>query len=597
MDAIGWELPSTNGGREDGLNDSGISYFQADPVKSLTREVIQDSLDARATEEKPAVVEFEQKNLNKEAIPGVIELINIFKTATKFYKESSNETYQFFKKGYDLLQNETVSVLAIRDRNTTGLTKVGQTKKSHFHRLTKTSGETEKTGTSNGSFGIGKHAPFAASTFRAMLYGTLNTDEGLNRGFQGVIKIASYDRGEEFPTQGTGFYGYKKGFLPLTDLTGLNPFFRRQDGDYGTDKFILGFEGNDDWKKVVIEESVANYMWAIINGALEVVVEETIINRDTLKEVVEKIIDFNPQSTCLEFYLTLTSPDAVIKTKEFQTEDGQKETMKLFLLKGKDFNKRVSLNRGTGMKIYEKGHFRTPDAFAGTLIVEGEELNKVVRKMEPPTHDDWKPGLYKKNQKYAEKLKKDLYRWLNDEVKAITPKYEKDSLELPGLESVLPSLNQEENPAQEIDLTSNKEKINSIIIVSNSMNQRDNKARKRKKRPIDPRPVKPRTEPKNKNTKAEINRMRAFCIDEKRGHYRLVVNPTTSGEALIEVKLIGESITEHAKIYEAVEDQTGAKIEINDNILGPLSLTKEINKTITITLDPLTRYSLEVLQK
>lgn len=597
MSEIGWELPSTNGGREDGLNDSGISYFQANPVKSLTREVIQDSLDARKNTSKPSIVEFKRKDLDKEAIPGIAELTDIFETATQYYKESYNDTYHFFKKGYDALQNKTVSVLAIRDRNTTGLTKVGETKDSHFHRLTKTTGDTAKTGTSNGSFGIGKHAPFAASIFRTMLYGTLNTDEDKNRGFQGVIKIASYDRGEEFPTQGTGFYGHKKGFLPLTDLSGLDPFFKRQDGDFGTDKFILGFEEKDQWEKIVVEESVSNYMWAIINGSLEIVVGETVINKDTLKTVVENIIEFNPNSTCLEFYLTLISPDSVISSKEFQTEDGHKETMKLFLLKGKDFHKKISLIRGTGMKIYEKGHFRTPESFAGTLIVEGEELNKVVRKMEPPTHDDWEPGLYKKNPKYAAKLKRELYRWLNDEVNAITPKYEKDSLELPGLESVLPSLDQEENPAEEIDLTSNKEKINSIVIVSNSMNKRDTKARKRKKRTPNPRPSKPRKEPANKTTKAEINRMRAFCIDEKSGQYRLVVNPVTSGDALIEVKLIGESITEQAKIYKAIEDQTGNEIEINENVLGPLNLIKDANKTITISLDQVTRYSLEVSSK
>lgn len=597
MGSIGWELPSTNGGKEDGLNDSGISYFQANPVKSLTREVIQDSLDARENTEKPSIVEFTRKDLDREAIPGIDELTNIFQSATQFYKGNPNETYQFFKKGYTALQNKTVSVLAIRDRNTTGLTKVGETKDSHFHRLTKTTGDTAKTGTSNGSFGIGKHAPFAASIFRAMLYGTLNTDEGMNRGFQGVIKIASYDRGEEFPTQGTGFFGHKKGFLPLTDLSGLDPFFKRQDGDFGTDKFILGFEEKEQWEKIVVEESVSNYMWAIINGSLEIIVGETVINKHTLKTVVEKIVEFNPNSTCLEFFLTLTSPESVITSKEFQTEDGLKETMKLFLLKGKDFHKKVSLIRGTGMKIYEKGHFRTPESFAGTLIVEGEELNKVVRKMEPPTHDDWEPGLYKKNPKYAAKLKKELYRWLNDEVNAITPKYEKDSLELPGLESVLPSLDQEENPAEEIDLTSNKEKINSIVIVSNSMNRSDSKTRKRKKRTPDPRPSKPRKEPGNKTTKAEVNRMRAFCIDEKNGQYRLVVNPVTSGETLIEVKLIGESITEQAKIYKAIEDQTGNEIEINENILGPLNLIKGSNKTITISLDQVTRYSLEVSSK
>ncbi|WML57756.1 hypothetical protein [Neobacillus sp. PS2-9] len=596
MDQIGWEFPSTNGGKEDGLNDSGISYFQANPIKSLTREVIQDSLDARVSVEKPAIVKFVNKHLYKQEIPGIDGLNKIFELATKSYEGVSNETYDFFKKGYKALQKETISVLAIRDYNTTGLTKVGKTKNSHFHRLTKTTGDTAKTGTSNGSYGIGKHAPFAASIFRTMLYATLNSESENNKGFQGVIKIASFDRGEEYPTQGTGFYGIKGGFRPLTDLSGLHPFFTRESGDYGTDKFILGFEGNNNWMNTVIEETVSNYMWAIINGSLEVLVEKTIINKETLEKVVEQIKEFNPKSSCLEFYLTLTSQEATIKLFDYPTEDGQIETMKLFLLSGGDFNNRVSFIRGTGMKIYEKGHFRTPITFAGSLIVEGKNLNEVVRKMEPPTHDDWEPGLYKKNPKYAKDLKKSLYKWLNEKVREITPKVEQDSLEIPGLANILPSLNQEEEPTQEIDTNFNDEKIESIVIVTNSMIKRERKQRpKLLREPRPTRPPNPKPEPKDKTTKAKISTLRAFCLDGEQGQYRLVINPVRSGEALIEVNLVGESVTENAKIYGAILDQTGEYIGVNGNVLGPVNLSSDVKTTITLTLDNVTRYSLEVV--
>ncbi|MFF2447923.1 hypothetical protein ACFVSW_12565 [Neobacillus sp. NPDC058068] len=598
MDQIGWEFPSTNGGKEDGLNDSGISYFQANPIKSLTREVIQDSLDARVSLDKPAIVEFIHKDLSKQDIPGIDEMTQIFEAATKSYEESSNETYDFFKKGSKALQKNTISVLAIRDRNTSGLTRIGQNKNSHFHRLTKTTGDTAKKGTSNGSFGIGKHAPFAASIFRAMLYSTLNRESEFNRGFQGVIKIASFDRGDEYPTQGTGFYGYKEGFRPLTEITGIHPFFIRENGDYGTDKFILGFEGFDDWKDVVIEESVSNYMWAIIKGSLEVHVGETIINKETLENVVEQIKKYNPKSSCEGFYLSLTSPEAITKVFEYPTEDGQIETMKLFLLTGVDFINKVSLIRGTGMKIYEKGHFRTPLDFAGTLIVEGEKLNEVLRKMEPPTHDDWEPSLYKKNPQYAKKLRKALYKWLNEEIRNLAPKFEQDSLELPGLENILPSLNQEEDPTQEIDPNSNNEKINSLVIVTNSMNKRDSKTRpKRPRVPREPRPTSPNQKPKDGITKAKIKTMRAFCIDDEQGKYRIVVNPEKSGEAFLEVNLVGESVTDNAKIFGAILDQPDTVIEINGNVVGPINLTKNVNATLTLTLDNVTRYSLEVVSK
>ncbi|ARD57146.1 hypothetical protein [Bacillus safensis] len=608
MNKIGWGFPSTNGGQESGLNDSGIGYFQENPISSLTREVIQDSLDARLKEEKPAIVKFISRDLDRTAIPDVDELTKVFEFAAKYYQPAENETYNFFKKGCNLLQKNRISILAIRDYNTSGLTGITKTEKSHFHRLTKTTGNTEKTGMSNGSYGIGKHAPFAASSLRTILYGTLNRDEDVNKGFQGVIKIASFNREEEYPTQGTGFYGYKDGFLPLTDLSHLNAYFNRDDKEYGTDKFILGFESKENWKETVIEEAILSYMWAIINGSLEIQVEETTINKNNLAQCVEDVQKFNPNSKCMEFYLTLTSPNSIVTTLEFENSKGQLETMKLFLLVGEGFKNRVSLTRGTGMKIFEKGNFRTPLKFAGTLIVEGKDLNEVLRKMEPPTHDDWKPGLHKENPKYAKKLKDELYKKLNKAVRDISPANVNESIELRGLESILPSLSQEEKPTQETDLSSVKDEIESVTIVSTSMTDRKKRITKRKKidkkntdRPSQKPPLKdPGENPadaqqlKPSEEKARIKKIRAFCANPQLGEYKLIVNHSKPGQTSMVVNLVGESLTEKAHIFQATNDQTGEEITINHNILGPFIIENSGNLTITLKLDSTSRYSLEV---
>ena len=39
-----WKFPSTNGGQEYGFNDEGIEHFKSNPVKSLAREICQNSL-------------------------------------------------------------------------------------------------------------------------------------------------------------------------------------------------------------------------------------------------------------------------------------------------------------------------------------------------------------------------------------------------------------------------------------------------------------------------------------------------------------------------------------------------------------------------
>lgn len=432
------------------------------------------------------------------------------------------------------------------------------------------------------------------------MYGTLNNDESeFNRGFQGVLKIASFNNGNSSLTQGTGFYGLKEGFKPITDLRSLDQFFKRKDNDFGTDKFILGFVSDEDWKNTVIEESVSNYMWAILNEKIEITVDDILINKRTLKNVIDSIKNINPKSRCLEFYLTLTSDEAIELKKEFKTEEDKTESMRLYLMKDENFSNRISLIRGTGMKIYEKGHFRTAINFAGTLVVEGEKLNEALRKMEPPTHDDWKPGLYKDNKKYAEKLKKDLYKWLREEVNNIAPKFDKESLELAGMQNILPSLGQEESPLQEVDLVANNEELKSLTIVSNSMTEPTKKKKHKRlknKQQTEQKPVEETQKKlKSKSLKAQVKNIRAFCLDHLNGLYRVIINTKKEGEAYFEVKLIGESISEVANIYSVIDSNTKNNIEVNGNIIGPISLLKNKNTILTVSMGNETRYSLEVI--
>lgn len=593
--SVGWDFPSTNGGREDGLNDSGISFFKADPIKSMTRETIQDALDAKFEEGVPVIVEFEEKKLEAERIPGINELRDYFKQAENYFSPSKNETHKFFSKALQVINSDTISVCAIRDRNTIGLTGVMSSNNSHFHRLTKTTGDTGKTGTSNGSYGIGKHAPFAASFLRIMLYGTLNREKQDSRGFQGVVKIASFSRGEKHLTQGTGFYGVKEDFKPLTDLSQIDKFFKRNDGDYGTDKFVIGFNGYEGWENIVIEETVSSYMYSILKGNLEVIVNGYNISASNLDSVVEYIREFNPNSKVHEFYLSLTSPNKIMKTGEFQTEDGTTEIVTLYLIEGEDFHNKISLNRGTGMKIYEKGNFRTAIKFGGVLIIEGTQLNEVLRLMEPPTHDAWIPGLYETNVAYATKLKKSIYAWLNKVIHEIAPKFDAESFELPGLENILPSLSQDENPIDIIKVGNKHEKIKSLVITNNSMTspkKRRNNAKGRAKHGGNSKPS-----IKKPENKAVIKSIRAFCTDPINGVYKLLINSAQTGNLSFKVNTVGESVVDVAPIIQAIDTKAGNEVTVNENnILGPIKVEKNIQHEILVKLDNLTRYSLEVEQ-
>lgn len=59
-----WRFPSNDYGEIMGINDSGVAMFRGTPLKSLAREICQNSLDA-ATDSK-VVIEFNMFRLDSE---------------------------------------------------------------------------------------------------------------------------------------------------------------------------------------------------------------------------------------------------------------------------------------------------------------------------------------------------------------------------------------------------------------------------------------------------------------------------------------------------------------------------------------------------
>ena len=54
-----WNFPSNNHSQIIGIADSGVEMFKGTPIKSLAREICQNSLDARLDDSQPARIEFE----------------------------------------------------------------------------------------------------------------------------------------------------------------------------------------------------------------------------------------------------------------------------------------------------------------------------------------------------------------------------------------------------------------------------------------------------------------------------------------------------------------------------------------------------------
>ncbi len=84
-----WNFPSSGNGQYNNIGDSGIETFTGNPIKSLAREICQNSLDARVSES--ITVEFSTFNIPSSVLPGAKELkttfdeILTFLQCTRFY--------------------------------------------------------------------------------------------------------------------------------------------------------------------------------------------------------------------------------------------------------------------------------------------------------------------------------------------------------------------------------------------------------------------------------------------------------------------------------------------------------------------------------
>src|SRR5690606_18081991 len=136
-----------------------------------------------------------------------------------------------------------------------------------------------KNSTSGGSFGIGKHAPFACSNLRTVFYGTLDTEGKV--AFQGVAKLITHLDDNGNPRQGTGFFGEIEFLQPIKGKEQIETIFHRN--EIGTDVFVAGFEQNEEWKSEIIKSVLESFFVAIYEGKLEVIVEEEHLRADNIE--------------------------------------------------------------------------------------------------------------------------------------------------------------------------------------------------------------------------------------------------------------------------------------------------------------------------
>lgn len=423
-----WSFPSNNNGDVNGISNSGIETFQGTPLKSLAREICQNSLDA-SLDESPVTVDFISFELSKEEIPGAEDLCDAFNRSLAFWEPKKAQ--DFFNTALEVMNAEKIPFLRISDFNTTGLCGSDGEYNTPWCNLTKSSGASDKAVTSGGSFGIGKYAPFACSSFRTVFYSTLDKDG--KSAYQGISRITSFRNDNNEITSGVGYWGGENNAPVFNRQLALDPAYSRPKGKTGTDVYIAGFRKSVDWKSDIVASILDGFLYAIYTGKLVVHVDDITIDNEHLTDLCDDYKEYLTENAN-NYYEILTTTQSV---------DIDFKNMGLIRLwiairpDRPDMHRKVAMIRKTGMKIMDKGGISGNIPFAGVMLIEGEKINDFLRNLENPQHTKWEPDRCTRGRQYAQNIIRDLISFIKDELEKLKPEDDSDEVD-PSVGEYLP---------------------------------------------------------------------------------------------------------------------------------------------------------------
>lgn len=457
-----------------GVNDVGIGVFKRKPYIGLTKEILQNSTDARnpyLPEGTPVKVRFELIYIDRDDIPDVVQLNSAIHKCYEYYPNGDDGAK--LKRIQDAAEKYLdhpgkVPALKISDYNTTGLCGVLEEKGSNWSGLVRERSATNKTSNSSGAFGVGKFAPYTFSSLRTIFYST-KTING-ETAFQGKALLTTFKEGSTLKNN-IGLFAdtTSANFDAVLSAEDIAPVFRRE--EYGTDIFVLGFENEADWMEQSAISVIEYFFYSIFKGNLEVEVAENdkiiSINQGNLgemiaffKEYCDKHMrdDVTFQFTAPLYWNLLMGSPKVIK-EPFAFNGKSMGEYELYLLTGDDVaEKKVLEMRQAGMKIREDSAFRIQMNFTGIFIATGagassdkpkDNISSFLRKCENQAHDDWAADEFPEEKEMARGIINKIHKIILDAVKAEMPDFGKDSVDAFGLSEFLPNEESDDDKKEE----------------------------------------------------------------------------------------------------------------------------------------------------
>lgn len=399
----GWYYVDELSPSEELVDKFADSKFGMDKWTSFSREIIQNSLDARDDEKAPVEVVFDlNKKLRITDIPGGEYIRYVLSRCAE--KATNKQTKQAYQKGLEILGRPYVYCLKVSDKNTKGV-ETGRDKAWGAFVFDEGKSVKQRPG-SAGSHGVGKKVPFIISTCNTVFYATKNKyiEDGVEHSdvlVQGKTSLTNWDDESGKTKSAKGWYGIKNPndpsprnrILPVknNDVTSLNPYFVRND-KYGTDVIMVGVNAYDNEeviKRTIISSILENFFVAIKEQSLKVVVFGQPINSGNLENIYRTYYTAtealkNSMNDLLRVY---GQESVVLPVKNKSVELGSVE---LYFEANNELNRRYyTVVRDHGMKIceYRINSNRANKVFTAIAIIRGEKLNTLLSELENAAHD------------------------------------------------------------------------------------------------------------------------------------------------------------------------------------------------------------------
>lgn len=491
-----WNFSKKNEPEHTLVDSFSDSKFNINCVASFTREIVQNSLDAKnGNSAEPVRMKFEIKKIESNKVPGVSDLIYVLNKS--LLRLEHKETINKFKRAIEELQQNEIRVLKVSDYNT-----VGMSQKSWEALLFNEGISSKQSESSAGRHGVGKKASFLMSLCNTVFYATKNIDNETFFSGKTVLVDWQEDKNKDEWFSRFGWFGEKKenniNFLKNQETNDVDDFFVRKQS-YGSDVIILApifVDEQYDLNRLIINSILENFYIGLCENKLEVTVNNIEINSKNVDKIldeyyIDKFTKQGIEGSNITYGLLKDFRNAYVdnKNKPIVIKIPRLDSyLDLYItLKTEKAKKYYSFYRDHGMKIKDERYSDADRAFAAIVVARGDEINSFLLRLENAAHDDFviDTNTDQKVKKNDEVILSYIYDMIKCNIKKITKLDLSDEIELNELNDII------ENPGEisrKVAKNSNKNinnKSERKIIIQTESNKKADKEWEKRIKPLD----------------------------------------------------------------------------------------------------------------